>query len=147
MSTKISFHLHDVTFSFKGRRKLKTFLSALFAKEKTALEHLDYIFCDDEYLLLLNREYLGHDYYTDVITFDLSESRAVVAEVYISTDTIRANAQRFERSFTEELHRVMFHGALHLCGYKDKRLADKKVMTGKENYYLRKYLKVPRGTK
>ena len=146
MRTKISFKLNSVTFSFKGRRKLKTFLSALFTKEKTGLEQLDYIFCDDEYLLILNKEFLGHDYYTDVITFDLSESTSIKAEIYISIDRIKANAQKFEGSFTAELHRVIFHGALHLCGYKDIRVADKKLMTAKENYYLKKYFFVPRGT-
>lgn len=103
--------------------------------------NLSYVFCSDDYLLDINRSFLQHDYYTDIITFDLTEpgSKKIDAEIYISVDTIRDNAQRFDTSITKELHRVIFHGVLHLCGYKDKTSKDQELMTRKEDHYLSLY--------
>jgi probable rRNA maturation factor len=101
---------------------------------------LNYIFCTDEYLLQVNRDFLQHDYYTDIITFDLSDtSKRVSGEIYISVDRVKDNALTQGVSFTEELHRVIFHGALHLCGYKDKKPAEVKAMRSAEDKYLELY--------
>jgi probable rRNA maturation factor len=121
----------------RDRTRLKQFLVSLFKKEKRRLGELSYIFCSDNYLLKINREFLNHDYYTDIITFTLSErNQSINAEIYISVDRLRENAQDFGVSLKQELHRVMFHGALHLCGYKDKTIAQKKLMRKKEEQYL-----------
>jgi len=102
---------------------------------------LNYIFCSDEYLLDINKKFLKHDYLTDIITFDLSEQNGVTGEVYISLDRVRDNAKTFDSTFSDECLRVIIHGALHLCGYKDKNKIDKKEMRKKENFYLNIYKK------
>ena len=128
------------SISLKDRRKLKLFLIRLFRKEGRSLAELQYIFCSDQYLLAINRQYLGHDYYTDIITFDLSEKRQPInAEIYISVDRLRENAQKYDSPLRKELSRVMFHGALHLCGYKDKTVKEKDIMRKMEEKYLRLY--------
>ncbi|MBN8790511.1 MAG: rRNA maturation RNase YbeY [Terrimonas sp.] len=122
------------------RNKLKRFIQQLFKKEKTSLGSLQYIFCSDDFLLQVNKQYLKHDYYTDIITFNLGE-KAVEGEIYISIDRVKDNATTYKTSFKRELHRVIFHGALHLCGYKDKLNEEKKVMSAKEDRYLQEYFK------
>lgn len=104
------------------------------------MDSINYIFCTDNALLKINRQFLNHDFYTDIITFDLSESTSVRAEVYISVDRVKDNAQEIGVSFKSEVHRVIFHGALHLCGYKDKSKKEKEKMRRKEEFYLKKYL-------
>ena len=147
MSIKIIFNFKDVSFLLPNRKLLKTFIAKLFQKEQITVQQLDYIFCSDQYLLKLNKTYLGHDYYTDVITFTLSDSSEPIrGEIYISIDRIRENAKLYDRSFRNELHRIMLHGALHLSGYTDKRKKDKELMTKKEDYYLTQFIKVSRGT-
>jgi probable rRNA maturation factor len=119
------------------RTKLKSFLNALFIKERKQLGELNYVFCSDDYLLDINRRFLSHDYYTDIITFDISESKAeVIGEVYISIDRVKDNAVQLQQTTQRELLRVIIHGALHLCGYKDKTKAQQKVMRQKEDDYL-----------
>jgi len=136
----IQFHFADAAIGLKERTKLKIFLADLFRKEKKQLTSLHYIFCSDDYLLDINRRFLQHDYYTDIITFDLSpDKKSVEGEVYISVDRVRDNAQTLQTTITEELHRVIFHGALHLCGYKDKTKADALKMREGENKYLDAY--------
>lgn len=124
-----------------NRTELKQFIASIFKREKKKPGTISYVFCSDDYLLDINRSYLNHDYYTDIITFDLSEpgSGIIDAEIYISIDTIRDNAKRFDTSINKELHRVIFHGVLHLCGYKDKTPGDQKLMTEKEDHYLELY--------
>jgi len=101
---------------------------------------LTYVFCSDDYLLDINRNFLQHDYYTDIITFDLSENnKQTIAEIYVSLDRIKDNAKTLETSPKDETLRVIFHGALHLCGYKDKSKADIKTMRAKEEYYIGLY--------
>ena len=137
---KISFHSFDRKIALKDRKKLKVFIESLFTTEKKKLGNLSYIFCSDEHLLGINKEFLNHDYYTDVITFDLSSSKkSIEAEVYLSIDRIRDNAKQAGVSFNEEIHRVIFHGALHLCGYKDKLKAEELIMRKKETIYLKRY--------
>src|ERR1700761_1176956 len=113
----------------RERTRLKQFLTNLFKKEGKVLEELQYIFCSDRHLLDINRQYLNHDFYTDIITFDLSEkNHPTNAEIYISVDRVRENAQQYHTSLKNELHRVIFHGALHLCGYKDKTNQQERLM-------------------
>ncbi len=137
--SKVCFFFQDVNPSLANRTGLKKYIQSVFKKEGRKLEFINYIFCSDKTLLRINREYLKHDLYTDIITFDLSETEAVNAEIYISIDRIRENAGKFGISFKSELHRVIFHGALHLCGYNDKTKGEKAKMRGKEEFYLDKY--------
>lgn len=137
----IKFHFLKTGFALKDRNKLKAYLITLFKKEHVALSHLNYIFCSDKYLLQINKDFLQHDYYTDIITFDLSEKgQAKTAEIYISVDRIKDNCKLLGEPFKKELHRVIIHGALHLCGYKDRSKAEKLAMRKKEDSCLHKYL-------
>jgi len=137
---KIHFYFHDRNTALRDRKKLKVFIEKLFIAEKKSLANLSYIFCSDEYLLEINKGFLKHDFYTDVITFDLSETKNdIQGEVYISIDRIKENAKEMGISFMEEMHRVIFHGALHLCGYTDKKKEDILVMRTMENKYIKKY--------
>jgi probable rRNA maturation factor len=139
---KIHFYSLDRNPALKNRIKLKVYIEGLFAKEKKKLGKLSYIFCSDDHLLGINNDFLKHDFYTDVITFDLSSSKAETeGEVYLSVDRIKDNAKQLGVSFKEELHRIIFHGALHLCGYKDKSKADEQQMRLAENKYLEQYFK------
>jgi probable rRNA maturation factor len=138
--SKIRFHFLQEGFALTDRSSLKIFIEALFKKEKKKLSELSYIFCSDDYLLEINRQYLGHDFYTDIVTFDLSEpAQPLNAEIYISVDRVRDNAREFNSSFKKELHRVIFHGALHLCGYRDKKAKEQQIMRKMEDKYLSLY--------
>ena len=137
--SKVRFFFEKKGFSLENRTYLKTFVETLFLKERKQLSSINYIFCSDKRLLEINRQFLNHDYFTDIITFDLSEGKATAAEIYISIDRVKENAKDHGCSFKSELHRVIFHGALHLCGYKDKKPADIKKMREKESFYLNKY--------
>jgi len=137
--SKISFFFDNTSFTLKNRAALKSFIEGIFKKEKKQLSSLNYIFCTDKRLLEINKQYLNHDYYTDIITFDLSESKSVEGEIYISIDRIKANARILNISIRDELRRVMIHGALHLCGYRDKTKAEKLIMRNREDHYLNKH--------
>ncbi len=130
-----------VPVKVKERRRLKDFLYSLFLKEGKKLNNLNIIFCSDEYLLDINRQHLKHDFYTDIITFDLSENTKgpTSAELYISIDRVKDNAISLRTTFINELHRVMFHGALHLCGYGDKSKKDIAIMRSKEDECISLY--------
>lgn len=111
----------------------------LFKENKLVVEDINYIFCSDRYLLKMNKDYLSHNYYTDIITFDNSTSQGKVeADIFISSDRVRANAETFKSNFRDELHRVMIHGALHLMGFKDKNAKDEKAMRKAEEFWLAK---------
>lgn len=134
---KVRFHYADKQLSYSPKAELKEMVASIFKKEKKALSHIDYVFCSDEYLLGINQNYLKHDYYTDIITFPLSgKGQPVEAEVYVSLDRVKENARTLNTLFAQELKRVLAHGALHLCGYKDKSKADKEVMRSKEDTYI-----------
>lgn len=133
----ISFNNHNISLFLKDKLLLKTFLASVFAQENVDFKSVSYIFCTDDFLLKLNKEYLSHDTLTDILTFSLAEtSLPVVSEIYISIDRVRENAATLRVSFEDELRRVMIHGILHLCGYKDKAPAQKKIMRAKEDFYL-----------
>jgi rRNA maturation RNase YbeY len=134
--SKVYFFFEKKGFSLENRSVLKNFICSLFKKEETALESINYIFCSDKKLLEINKTYIKHDFYTDIISFDLSPGPQKVAEIYISIDRVRENAKELGVSFKNELHRVIFHGALHICGYKDKNKKDRETMRAKENIYL-----------
>ncbi|NCI48305.1 rRNA maturation RNase YbeY [Sediminibacterium roseum] len=138
----VEFRSADRTLRLQERSKLKAFVASIFKKEKQALANITYIFCSDDFLLRMNRDFLKHDYYTDVITFGLSEKgEPVEAEVYISVDRVKDNASNLETTFKAEMLRVIFHGALHLCGYKDKRKSEITLMREREEHYLRLFEK------
>ena len=138
--SKIYFFFEKPT-ALRSRTKLKKFIENIFRRERTKLQRINFIFCSDEYLRAINKNYLNHDYYTDVITFQLSKSgEPVEGEIYISVDRIIENALSFGESRMREIHRVIIHGALHLCGYKDNRKDEKNQMREKEDFYLKSYL-------
>jgi len=142
---KIRFHYLNQSFYLPNRTLLKTFILSLFEKEGFEVQEVNYIFCSDEYLLELNRTYLNHDTLTDIITFQYSEAfQPILSDVYISIERVRENAVFYKNSFIQELYRVLFHGALHLCNYGDKTKKETVLMRRKEDSYLKAY--VPRGT-
>lgn len=136
----VKFATHEVKVALKNKTRLKQFLVELFEREGQELEDLQYVFCSDEYLLSINQQFLQHDTYTDIVTFELSPTPEVtMGEIYISVDRVIENAEKFGVPFEQELHRVIFHGALHLCGFKDKTKKDEQKMRDKENEYLYLY--------
>jgi probable rRNA maturation factor len=134
----VSFSYADKKLNLVGINQIKQFVAKLFALEDKKLGDLNYVFCSDDYLLDINKEFLQHDYYTDIITFDLSEpnTETISGEIYISVDRVADNAKKVGVSFKNEVLRVIFHGALHLCGYLDKSEEEITVMRQKENYYI-----------
>jgi rRNA maturation RNase YbeY len=135
-SGKITFNDVDLKTSFKARTKIKEWVNRAIRKEGYRLGELSYNFCSDEHLLQINIEHLQHDFYTDIITFELNENKTIVGDVYISIDRVKDNAQQNNKTYSNELMRVIIHGALHLCGYKDKTKKEAALMREKEDYYL-----------
>jgi rRNA maturation RNase YbeY len=143
-----------ITFQFQehtplsNRLALKKYLENLLINEGKKPGNISIVFCSDEYLLDINIRFLSHDYYTDIITFDLKSSlpEVIDAELMISIDRVKENAKTFNQTLFKELHRVIFHGLLHLAGYEDKTPKQKEVMRIKEEYYLKTYFDVPRNT-
>jgi probable rRNA maturation factor len=134
---KINFFTEDITYNLKQKTKIKSWIKATIEEEDYALEELNFIFCSDAYLLRINQDYLQHDDYTDVVTFDNAETlKTIVGDIFISIDRIKENAGQFKSTVEAELCRVMIHGTLHLLGYKDKTKMAKTQMTAKEDYYL-----------
>lgn len=133
----INFFSEEIDFVLQQKSAARAWLSAAAEREGFRIGDLNFIFCTDDYLLAINREYLQHDTYTDIITFDNSESEDKLAgDIFISIDRVRENAKRFGVPEWDELHRVMIHGVLHLCGYDDHEPEDKRLMTEKEDFYL-----------
>jgi rRNA maturation RNase YbeY len=121
---------------------LKTFIIKQCLKEGVHIKTLQYVFCSDAFLLDINKRFLNHNFYTDIISFDLSEQKgSLIGDVYISIDRVKENAKTEGNLYTHELLRVIFHGALHFCGYKDKKPADQKTMRSMEDKWLKAYLK------
>ena len=135
----IQFFEEDITYTLKQKTAVRQWVTDTIIAEGYKLKELTYIFCSDSYLLQINQQYLNHDTYTDIITFDNSDiAKTIIGDIFISIDRIRENALKFSHTEADELHRVIIHGALHLLGYKDKSPADKKKMTLKEDFYLNK---------
>jgi rRNA maturation RNase YbeY len=136
----ITFHNHDVSFALKNKLLLKTFLASIFTMEGYSFRSVNYIFCNDTFLHALNKQYLQHDTFTDILTFSLSEtSLPIIAEIYISIDRVKENAVLIKTSFYQEIMRVMIHGILHLCGYDDHSPYQKKKMRQREDFYISRY--------
>jgi probable rRNA maturation factor len=136
-SPAIQFFQEDVKYVIKQKRIIKEWLMTVIKSEGYVLEELNFILCSDEYLLVMNQQYLKHDTYTDVITFDNSEqSNTIAGDIFISLDRIKENAQLVNVTLVQELSRVMVHGTLHLLGFKDKTRPAKAIMTAKEDEYL-----------
>ncbi len=127
----INFH-YETDFELSNEADYASWISAILASEAKELGELNYIFCDDEYLHKINVEYLNHDTFTDIISFDYTEGSIVSGDIFISTERVVENAKDFNVMFHVELLRVMAHGVLHYCGYKDKSDADADVMRTKE---------------
>ena len=141
-STRVHFFFDNVSLSLKNRGKLKRFIGSIFTREGQKVGRINYVFCNDRTLLEMNRHYLKHDFYTDILTFILScEGEEIVADIFISIDRIRENAKVLKVTLKQELHRVLFHGALHLCGYNDKLAMERKSMRQKEDFYLSRYFR------
>ena len=133
----ISFFEEDITYKLKHKTALRQWITQTIHAEGYKLKELSYIFCSDSYLLQINRQYLNHDTYTDIITFDNSDTdKMITGDIFISIERVRENAAKFNISETDELHRVIIHGALHLLGYTDKTPVTKQKMTQKEDFYL-----------
>jgi probable rRNA maturation factor len=135
----IRFFKEDIRFRLLYQDGLRKWITGVISQKKFKIEEINYIFCSDKYLIQLNKKFLDHNFYTDIITFDnSSEKKKISADIFISIDSVKTNAQKFGSSFKDELHRVMIHGALHLLGYKDKTEKDQRAMRSKENEMLSK---------
>ena len=138
---QISFFEEDIPYKLKDKTRVRQWIKDTIAAEGYQLDELTYIFCSDAYLLQINQQYLDHDTYTDIVTFDnSSEDNLITGDIFISIDRIRENAAKFNQTVINELHRVIIHGVLHLLGYKDKTPSDQKKMTQMEDKYLDKRL-------
>lgn len=135
----ISFVLEDVSFKF-SRSNLKSWIKDLILNEGKKVGDIAVVLCSDEHILDVNRKYLDHDYYTDIITFDYCENNTISGDLIISVDTISSNAFLNNVTSLVEFYRVVFHGVLHLCGYEDKSKDAKELMTSKENFYLARFV-------
>lgn len=135
----IHFFEEDITYKLKHKTLVRQWITQTILAEGYQLKELNYIFCSDAYLLQINQQYLNHDTYTDIVTFDNSETgKVIIGDIFISIERIRENAAKFNTADTDELHRVIIHGALHLLGYTDKTAVTKQKMTQKEDFYLNK---------
>jgi len=133
----INFFSEKINFALKKKRKLKAWIIEIAHTESYQVKEINYVFCSDKYLLEINRTFLQHDYFTDIITFNNSENKKELeGELYISIARVKENAQTLQIPFEEELSRVMIHGIFHLIGYKDKTKQQKEIMRAKENSAL-----------
>jgi probable rRNA maturation factor len=135
----IQFFEEGISYTLKNKTAVRKWINDTIVAEGYKLRELTYVFCSDAYLLQMNQQYLDHDTYTDIITFDNSEEEGlIIGDIFISAERIKENSAKFAVTETHEMHRVMIHGTLHLLGYGDKTAADKKKMTLKEDFYLDK---------
>jgi len=132
----ITFHNEDIKFNLKNKRLLKSWIKDSTQNENCSVGNLTYVFCSDEHLLNMNKEHLNHNYYTDIITFSYNVEKQISGDFFISIDRVDENANQQNSKFTDELHRVLIHGVLHLVGYNDKTDLQQAEMTSKEDYYL-----------
>lgn len=140
MKENVFFDYQASTRMPEQKKKLKKFIINMFDREGVDLDRMRFIFCTDEFLHEINKRHLNHDYYTDVITFNYADNgKPVVSESYISIDRVKENAKTFNITFKQEIHRVVFHSVLHLCGYNDKTQRERNIMKELENQYLQLY--------
>ncbi|MBE6340814.1 MAG: rRNA maturation RNase YbeY [Bacteroidales bacterium] len=132
----INFYEEDIKSHLRNRRVIKQWIKDIISSYNYSTGNISYIFCSDDYLLNINRQYLSHDYYTDVITFDYDENNIVSGDIFISVDTVKSNSEQYSVSYNCELYRVIIHGVLHLCGLKDKTPEDAKIMREAEEKSL-----------
>ena len=132
----ITYNTENVKMPAIRRRDTTAWIRRVAATYGKQVGEIGYLFCDDEHILEVNREYLEHDYYTDIITFDYCEGDVLNGDLVISLDTVRTNAEKFNKAYDEELHRVIIHGILHLCGIDDKGPGEREVMEAAENRAL-----------
>ncbi|MDR0864627.1 MAG: rRNA maturation RNase YbeY [Candidatus Symbiothrix sp.] len=132
----IFYNTVDVRLPKIKRRDTSRWIKNVVSQYQKRVGAVAYIFCSDAEILRINKQYLNHDYYTDIITFDYSENDVISGDLFISLDTVKSNSEQFGTDYWEELHRVLIHGILHLCGFKDKSPEDEKVMREKENEAL-----------
>jgi probable rRNA maturation factor len=139
VNSNIRFFIEEINFTYRNKRKTRKWLTNVIREEKNSPLDINYIFCNDEYLSELNKRFLHHSTFTDILTFpDLSLPQKIAGDIYISIERVKENAEKYSQLVDNELARVMVHGVLHLLGYKDKTLKDKEIMTCKEDYYLEK---------
>lgn len=141
----IHFHTEDIAFVLKNKTLLRKWITETIEGKKRKVGDINFIFCSDSYLLSINKQYLKHDTYTDIITFDYSKEATTIpisGDIFISIDRIKENAKKFSKTTEEELRRVIIHGILHLLGYADKTKVAKEEMTKQENKYLKKWVLV-----
>ena len=131
----ISFN-YEIDFELENSEELKSWISKVILEENCNEGDINYIFCSDEYLHKINVEFLNHDTLTDIISFDYSVGKELHGDIYISVDRVTENASDYGTEFNDELDRVIIHGILHYCGYKDKTKDEKNLMRSKEDYYL-----------
>ncbi|MDO6759659.1 rRNA maturation RNase YbeY [Tamlana sp. 2_MG-2023] len=127
---------YETDFKIASEDKISKWITGMIASEKHKLEEINYVFCDDDYLHKLNVEFLNHDTLTDIISFDYSIGKIIQGDIFISVERVIDNANEYNVAFNEEINRVIIHGVLHYCGYKDKTDEEAKLMREKENYYL-----------
>lgn len=132
----ISYNTVNVKMPAIRRRDTSAWVKTVAASYGKKVGEIAYIFVDDEEILRVNREYLQHDYYTDIITFDYTEGNTISGDLFISLDTVRTNAEQFDKPYEEELHRVIIHGILHLCGINDKGPGERVIMEAAEDKAL-----------
>ncbi len=132
----ITFHTQEIKFILKHRNTLKAWMKEVMRLEKKSCGKINVVFCSDECLLAINQKFLKHNTYTDIITFDYNEGNTCFGEIYISIDRVQENAKKYECSMEQELHRILIHGVLHLCGYSDKTGQQKQIMRKKEEKAL-----------
>ncbi|MBC7914409.1 MAG: rRNA maturation RNase YbeY [Pyrinomonadaceae bacterium] len=136
-SLPINFFSEDISFTLKEKIHIRNWLKQAIRAENKKLKEITFIFCSDNYLLEINRQYLRHDTFTDIVTFDNSETEEyITGDIFISIERVRENASKYAVNERDELHRVMIHGTLHLIGYTDKKASEKALMTKKEDEYL-----------
>jgi len=132
-------YFYEEMSNIEDEEKKSVWIENIISDENKKLGDINYIFCNDNYLLNINKEYLNHDYYTDIITFDYCEENYISGDIFISLQRVLDNIHIHKTKYEEELNRVIAHGILHLCGYKDKTQEEQKIMRDKENFYIKKY--------
>ena len=134
----VHYHNEEVSFSFNNKREVSLWLKSVVSSFQKELGVINVIFCNDQYLLKVNQTYLNHDYFTDIITFNYNENNLISGDLFISIDRVKENAINQKMEFNVEIHRVIVHGVLHLCGLNDQSKQEKEIMRGRENLFLQK---------